>query len=70
LNNEDLVIDKKVDLLLRKTCLQPSTNVAGYLEGTDKKDEYIILTAHYDHLGKQGERIFYGADDDGSAPPQ
>jgi len=44
-----------------------STNVLGYLEGTDKKDEYVILTAHYDHLGKRNDStIFYGADDDGS----
>ena len=43
------------------------SNVLGYLEGTDKKDEVIIFTAHYDHEGinEQGE-IFNGADDDGS----
>lgn len=41
-------------------------NVLGYLEGTDKKDELIIITAHYDHIGKQGEKINNGADDDGS----
>lgn len=44
----------------------PSSNVIGIIPGTDKKDEYIFLTAHYDHLGKQGDRIYYGADDDGS----
>ena len=44
-----------------------SSNVFGYLEGTDKKDEFVILTAHYDHLGKRNDSlIFYGADDDGS----
>ena len=43
-----------------------STNVAGFIEGTDKKDEYVILTGHYDHLGKRGDVIYYGADDDGS----
>jgi hypothetical protein len=43
-----------------------STNVLGYLEGTDKKDEWLIVTAHYDHLGKRGNVIYYGADDDGS----
>jgi hypothetical protein len=44
-----------------------STNVIGYLEGSDKKDEYVFITAHYDHLGKRGDSvIFYGADDDGS----
>ena len=44
-----------------------SSNVIGYLEGTDKKEEYVVLTAHYDHLGKRNDStIFYGADDDGS----
>lgn len=43
-----------------------SSNVIGVIEGTDKKDEYVILTAHYDHLGKRGDVIYYGADDDGS----
>lgn len=43
-----------------------SSNVIGVLPGTDKKDEYIFLTAHYDHLGKHGDVIYYGADDDGS----
>jgi Zn-dependent M28 family amino/carboxypeptidase len=43
-----------------------ASNVAGYIEGTDKKDEYVILTGHYDHLGMRGDKIYYGADDDGS----
>ncbi len=43
-----------------------ASNVMGVLEGTDKKDEYIFLTGHYDHLGTHDGKIFYGADDDGS----
>ncbi len=43
-----------------------SSNVLGVLPGTDKKDEYVFLTGHYDHLGKRGDVIYYGADDDGS----
>ena len=43
-----------------------ASNVTGYIEGTDKKDEYVILTAHYDHLGMRNGLIYYGADDDGS----
>lgn len=43
-----------------------SSNVIGFIEGSDKKDEYVFLTAHYDHLGKKGDVIYYGADDDGS----
>lgn len=51
---------EKKDLTLR-----PS-NVLGYLEGTDKKDELVFITAHYDHLGIVNGKINYGADDDGS----
>lgn len=43
-----------------------STNVLGVLPGTDKKDEYVFVTGHYDHLGKRDSVIYYGADDDGS----
>jgi hypothetical protein len=41
-------------------------NVLGYLEGTDKKDEVLVISAHYDHLGVKHDTIYNGADDDGS----
>lgn len=41
-------------------------NVGGVIKGSEKADEYIILTAHLDHLGKKDTVIYYGADDDGS----
>jgi Zn-dependent M28 family amino/carboxypeptidase len=42
-------------------------NVLGYLEGTDLKEEVLVITAHYDHVGvdPKGD-VFNGADDDGS----
>ncbi|MCF8465153.1 MAG: M28 family peptidase [Flavobacteriales bacterium] len=43
-----------------------SENVLAYLEGTEKPNELVVVTAHYDHLGKKGDDIFNGADDDGS----
>ncbi|MFT4595155.1 MAG: hypothetical protein ACI9CU_000428 [Polaribacter sp.] len=43
-----------------------SENVLAYLEGTEKPEELVVVTAHYDHLGKKGDKIFNGADDDGS----
>ena len=43
-----------------------SSNVIGILPGTDKKEEYLFITSHYDHLGKVGDVIWYGADDDDS----
>ncbi|TXH23268.1 MAG: M28 family peptidase [Chitinophagaceae bacterium] len=41
-------------------------NVVGIVEGSDKKDEYIVVSAHYDHEGIKNGQIYYGADDDGS----
>ena len=43
-------------------------NVLGYIEGTDPvlKNEIVVLTAHYDHLGIEHGDTYYGADDDGS----
>lgn len=43
-----------------------ASNVAGIVEGTDKKDEYVFVTGHFDHLGMRDGKIYYGADDDGS----
>ncbi|MEZ4829786.1 MAG: M28 family peptidase [Bacteroidia bacterium] len=51
-----------------ETETQPLTaaNVVGMVEGTDKKEEVLVITAHYDHLGKKGGKIYPGADDNGS----
>ena len=43
-----------------------ASNIVGYIEGTDLKDEYVVLSGHYDHLGMRNGVIYYGADDDGS----
>ena len=41
-------------------------NVLGYLEGSDKKAEVLVLSAHYDHEGIKNGVVYNGADDDGS----
>ena len=41
-------------------------NVLGYLEGGEKKEELIVITAHYDHEGIKGDQVYNGADDDAS----
>ncbi|MCE3264847.1 MAG: peptidase [Pseudoduganella sp.] len=45
-----------------------SHNVVAVLPGSDPKlkDEYVIYSAHWDHLGKHGDKIFYGALDNAS----
>jgi len=36
-------------------------NIFAYVEGSDLKDELIVMTAHYDHLGKSGDKVYNGA---------
>lgn len=43
-----------------------SKNVWAYVEGEKYKDSIIILGAHYDHLGKMGQAIYKGANDNAS----
>jgi len=43
-----------------------SDNVAAIIKGTEKPDEYIVLSAHLDHIGMHDGEVFNGADDDGS----
>ncbi|MGE3173584.1 MAG: M20/M25/M40 family metallo-hydrolase [Planctomycetota bacterium] len=46
----------------------PACNVVGVLRGSDpaRRDEYVVIGSHLDHLGRSGDRFFPGADDDGS----
>lgn len=41
-------------------------NLIGYIEGREFPDRYIVVTAHYDHLGREGDEIYNGADDNAS----
>jgi Zn-dependent M28 family amino/carboxypeptidase len=47
-----------------------SKNVIGVLEGSEKPDEYVVFTAHWDHLGigeaQNGDKIYNGAVDNAS----
>lgn len=47
---------------------QPLANVVGILPGKSRKDEYVIFSAHYDHLGMgkpvNSDSIYNGANDD------
>ena len=47
---------------------QKLANVVGVLPGKSRKDEYVIFSAHYDHIGVgkavEGDSIFNGANDD------
>ena len=58
---DDCDVDFIKDILGVKRWIE-GENVLGYIEGSDLKDELVIITAHYDHLGKHDTLIFPGAD--------
>ena len=71
------VIEVKADLLPRKVKKAQmevkaglerviSQNVMGLIEGKTSPDTAILLTAHYDHLGKLNDAVFAGANDNAS----
>jgi hypothetical protein len=43
-----------------------SQNVAAIIKGSELPEEYIIITAHLDHVGMSDGEVYNGADDDGS----
>lgn len=64
-----LPLDCQLEMVQKKNVRQLlGSNVLGYIEGTDPKlkNEVVVVSAHYDHLGKRGNSIYHGADDNGS----
>lgn len=43
-----------------------SENVLGVIKGNEIPNEYVFISAHYDHIGVIGGKVYNGADDDGS----
>ena len=43
-----------------------SENVVAYIKGSEKPDEFVVISAHFDHLGMKGKEVYNGADDNGS----
>jgi len=41
-------------------------NVVGYLPGTVLPNDFIVVSAHFDHLGVIGGEVYHGADDNAS----
>jgi len=51
---------------IRNDHLLDSENIWAYIEGSEKPDEVIVVSAHYDHIGVKNGEVYNGADDDGS----
>lgn len=50
----------------RNENLPDSENIWAYIEGSEKPDEVLVISAHYDHVGVKNGEVYNGADDDGS----
>lgn len=50
----------------RNENLPDSENIWAFIEGSEKPDEIVVLSAHYDHVGIKNGEVYNGADDDGS----
>lgn len=45
---------------------KPTDNILGFIPGSEKPNEIVVVSAHYDHVGMENGVIYNGADDDGS----
>ncbi|MFZ1750577.1 MAG: M28 family peptidase, partial [Saprospiraceae bacterium] len=52
--------------LLKEVKVLEGNNIMGMIKGKTKPDEYVIVSAHYDHIGMRGDEVFNGANDNGS----
>ncbi|MFC3757720.1 M28 family metallopeptidase [Chryseobacterium tructae] len=46
--------------------LPDSENIMAFIEGSEKPEEIVVVSAHYDHVGIKNGVVYNGADDDGS----
>ncbi|KIX22426.1 peptidase M28 [Flavobacterium sp. 316] len=46
--------------------LNDSENIWAFIKGSEKPDEILVISAHYDHVGTKNGEVYNGADDDGS----
>ena len=46
--------------------LPDSENIWAFIEGSEKPEEIVVVSAHYDHIGTKNGEVYNGADDDGS----
>lgn len=46
--------------------LGDSENIWAFIEGSEKPEEIVVISAHYDHVGMKNGEVYNGADDDGS----
>ena len=56
-----------LEVMARQNQNITAKNVIGLIEGTSKPDSFLVVTAHYDHLGSLGSKVYFpGANDNAS----
>ena len=50
----------------RRGTYKDSENVVSFIEGSEKPEEIVVISAHLDHEGVKNGKVYNGADDDGS----
>src|SRR6185295_5028689 len=69
INREFLSTAKKISFEVTNRVIPEfkTQNLAGYFDGTAAEDSFIVITAHYDHLGMMGDSVYFpGANDNAS----
>ncbi|MBK8954540.1 MAG: M28 family peptidase [Saprospiraceae bacterium] len=64
---QSLIVKSQLEILHKRTVkTERGQNVLAYIKGSTIPDELIVISAHYDHIGKRGNEVFNGADDNAS----
>ncbi len=55
---------KELEVEIKSRLIKPTQyNVLGFVAGNRRPDSFLLVCAHYDHLGKMGKAVFPGAND-------
>jgi hypothetical protein len=66
-NEKSMSINSDVNITYKNNSEKISSeNVAAVIKGSEKPNEYIVISAHLDHEGIKDGKVYNGADDDGS----
>ncbi|MHC5354739.1 M28 family peptidase [Myroides sp. LJL115] len=65
-NADSYFQDVPASFMKSKANLKDSENVWAFIPGSEKPEEVLIISAHYDHMGLDKGEYHYGADDNGS----
>lgn len=66
-NDAARIVETNINISVKKNVERfNSNNVVSFIEGEEKPDEVVVISAHLDHLGVEDGEVANGADDDGS----